>query len=113
MRSDRVLQRRVAVAVVTVDFELLQINRQLVQRKRADAARREIEPRTALRFGPMHVIGMPVSHATTRGSCLGSRKLSSSSSMRGIFNYEDDDEEEDDSLAAPRRFEPALSLFQK
>ena len=33
MRSDRLLQRRIAVAVVAVDFELLQINRQLAKRK--------------------------------------------------------------------------------
>ena len=62
MRSDRLLQRRVAVAVVTVDFEFLQINWQLAKRKWSHAARCEIEPRTALRLGPMHVIGMLVSH---------------------------------------------------
>ena len=62
VRSDRLLQRRIAVAVVTVDFELLQINRQLAKRKWSDATGCEIEPRTALRLGPMHVIGMLVSH---------------------------------------------------
>jgi hypothetical protein len=31
--SDRMLQRRVAVAVLIVDFELLQINRQFAKRK--------------------------------------------------------------------------------
>ena len=33
MRSDRVLQRHIAVAVVTIDFELVQINRQFAKRK--------------------------------------------------------------------------------
>ena len=68
MRSDRLLQRRVAVAVVAVDFELLQINRQLAKRKWSHAARCEIEPRAALRLGPMHVIGMLVSHELRRNT---------------------------------------------
>src|SRR5262244_633421 len=62
MRCDRLLQRRVAVAVVAVDLEFLQINWQLRKRKWSHAARCEIEPRTALRLGPMHVIGMLVLH---------------------------------------------------
>src|SRR4029077_53220 len=62
MRSDRLLQRRVAIAVGAIEFEFLQINRQLAKKKWRHAARCEIEPRAALRLGPMHVIGMLVSH---------------------------------------------------
>src|SRR5580765_2757394 len=69
MRGDRLLQRRVAVAVVTVDFELLQINRQLAKRKWSHVARCEIEPRRSLRLGPMHVIGMLVSHTALGKFC--------------------------------------------
>ena len=69
VRSDRLLQRGVAIAVVTIDFEFLQINRQLAKRKWSHAARCEIEPRTALRLGPMHVIGMLVSHTALGKFC--------------------------------------------
>ena len=37
---------------------------QFSQRKRRHAARCEVEPRAALRLGPMHVIGMLVSHGS-------------------------------------------------
>src|SRR6476646_1004307 len=69
MRGDRSLQRRVAVAIVAVDFEFLQINRQLAKRKWSHAARCEIEPRAALRLGPMHVIGMLMSHTALGKFC--------------------------------------------
>ena len=61
-RCDGLLQRRIAIAVVAVNFELLQINRQLPKSKRRHTARREIERRAALRLGPMHVVRMLVSH---------------------------------------------------
>ena len=70
MRSDRLLQRRVAVAVVAVNLEVLQINRQLAKRKWSHAARCEIKSRTALRLRPMHVIGMLVSHTRARLNLL-------------------------------------------
>src|SRR5262245_66357676 len=63
MCGDRLLQRRIAVAIVAaINFECIQGNWQFTKRKRRYAARGEIEPRTALRFGPIHVIGMLVSH---------------------------------------------------
>ena len=61
-RCDGLLQRRIAIAVVAVNFELLQINRQLPKSKMRHTARREIERRAALRLGPMHVVRMLVSH---------------------------------------------------
>src|SRR6266487_962013 len=66
MPSDGLLQQRIAIAVVAVNFERLQVHPQLAKRKWRDATRREIEPCTALRFGPMHVIGMLVSHELPR-----------------------------------------------
>src|SRR6476620_8471150 len=63
MCSDRLLQRRIAVSVVAaINFECVQMDWQFTKRKRRYAARGEIEPRAALRFGPIHVIGMLVSH---------------------------------------------------
>src|SRR6516164_3081958 len=63
MCGDRLLQRRIAVAIVAaINFECVQMDWQFTKRKRRYAARGEIEPRTALRFGPIHVIGMFVSH---------------------------------------------------
>ena len=66
VRGDGLLQRCIAVAVVAVDFELLQIYRQVSKRKWHDAARCKVEPRAAPRFGPMHVIGMLVFHDNGR-----------------------------------------------
>src|SRR2546423_11942084 len=65
-RCNGLLQRRIAIAVVAVNFELLQINRQLPKSKMRHTARREIERRAALRLGPVHVIGMLVSHGGDR-----------------------------------------------
>ena len=62
VRSNRCLQWRVAIAVVAIDFELFQIDRKFAERKRRHAARCEIEPRTALRLRPMHVVRVLVSH---------------------------------------------------
>src|SRR6478736_651154 len=63
MCGDCFLQRRIAVSVVAaINFECVQMDWQFTKRKRRYAARGEIEPRTALRFGPIHVIGMLVSH---------------------------------------------------
>src|SRR5882762_8585197 len=53
--------------VAVIDFECLQVNRQFAQRKRRYATRCKIKSRTALRFGPMHVVGMLVSHE--QGQC--------------------------------------------
>ena len=63
MCSDCFLQRRIAVAVIaSINFECVKMDWQFTKRKRRYAARGEIEPRTAPRFGPIHVIGMFVSH---------------------------------------------------
>ena len=64
VRGDGLPQRRIAIAVVAVNFERLQIHWQFAKRKWRDAAGREIEPCAALRLGPIHVIGMFVSHTT-------------------------------------------------
>src|SRR5882724_5730252 len=80
MRSDGLLQRRVPIAVVAIDFELLQIDRQFAKWKWRHAARCEIEPRATLRLRPMHVVRVLVSHATVRKSCRGLRKFSYSCS---------------------------------
>src|SRR5436309_9438955 len=66
MRSDGLLQRRVAIAVVAVDFELLQIDRQFANWKWRHAARCEIEPRAALRLRPVHVVRVLVSHGSVQ-----------------------------------------------
>ena len=68
--SNGLLQRRVAVAIVTVNFELREVDWQFAERTRRYAARREIEPCAALRLGPMHVIGMLVSHECVRLNLL-------------------------------------------
>ena len=62
MGGDGLLQWRIAVAVVAVNLEFLQVNRQLAKRKWSHAARCEIKSRAALRLRPLHVIGMLVSH---------------------------------------------------
>src|SRR5206468_9635345 len=62
MRTYSLLQRRVTVTILPVNFELLQIDRQFAKRKWGNTARREIETRTTLRLRPMHVVGMLVSH---------------------------------------------------
>src|SRR5206468_6772747 len=62
VRSDGLLQRRVAIAVVAIDFELLQIDRQFAKWKWRHAARCEIEPHAALRLRPMDVVRVLVSH---------------------------------------------------
>lgn len=61
-RRDGGLQRRVAVAVVPVDFELRPIDRQPGQRKRAYAAGGQVVAGAALGLGPVHVLRMLVSH---------------------------------------------------
>ena len=66
MRGDGLLQLRVAVAVVAVDFEFLKIHWQVAKRKWRHAARCKIEPCAAPRLGPMHVIGLLVSHECVR-----------------------------------------------
>ena len=60
--SDGGLQRRVAVIVVAINFEFHQVHRQFAKRKCGHATGCEIEPRAALRLGPMHVVRMLVSH---------------------------------------------------
>src|SRR6266496_2192252 len=62
MRGDGFLQRRIAVAVVTIDFERLQMDWQFTEWKGRYAARSEIESRAALRLGPMHVVRMLMCH---------------------------------------------------
>ena len=74
MCGDRFLQRRVAVAVVPVDFELLQIHWKFAKRKVRHAARCEIKSRAAQRLRPMHVIGMLVSHDSD-GSESGNQEI--------------------------------------
>src|SRR5207249_5545372 len=66
MRSDGLLQGRVAVAIVAVNFQLLQFDWQLAEWKWRHAARCEIEPRAALRLRPMHVVRVLVSHELPR-----------------------------------------------
>src|SRR5258705_13192598 len=66
MRSDGLLQRRAAIAVVAIDFELLQIDRQFAKWKWRHAARCEIEPRAALRLRPMHVVRVLVTHESVQ-----------------------------------------------
>src|SRR2546426_1138055 len=53
--------------VASIDFECLQVNWQFAQRKRRYATRCKIKSRTALCFGPMHVVGVLVSHE--QGQC--------------------------------------------
>ena len=62
MPSDGLLQRSVAIVVSAIYFQVLQIHRQFMRRKRRHAARGEIEPCAALRLRPMHVVRMLVSH---------------------------------------------------
>src|SRR5581483_2364659 len=57
------------VAVVAINFECLQLDRQFAERKRRHAARCEIESRTALRLGPAHVIRMLVCHEHEQEQC--------------------------------------------
>src|SRR5438309_4860731 len=61
-RCDGLLQRRIAIAIGAVNFELLQINRQLPKSKMRHPARRKIVSHTALRLRPVHIIGMLLSH---------------------------------------------------
>src|SRR6478752_3995843 len=70
MCGDCFLQRQIVVSVVpAINFESFQIDWQFTKRKRSNAARCEIESRTALRLGPMHVIGMLVSHTALGKFC--------------------------------------------
>src|SRR5213075_1489333 len=62
MRGDGFLQRRIAVAVVTINFQCIQLNWQFTKRKRRYAAGSEIESRAALRLGPMHIVRMLMCH---------------------------------------------------
>ena len=66
MFRDSLLQWRIAVVICTINFELLQIHWQFAKRKWRDAAGCKIEPRATLRLGPMHVIGLLVSHDNGR-----------------------------------------------
>ena len=68
--GDGGLQQCVAITVVAVDFEFFQIYWQFVESKCADAAGGEIEPGAALRLGPMHVVGMLMSHERARLNLL-------------------------------------------
>src|SRR5882724_11054086 len=61
-RREGVLQRSVAVGAVAVDLQLIDGDREFMQRKRSHAAGREIEARAALGLCPQHVIGMSVPH---------------------------------------------------
>ena len=64
--GDSSLQRCVAVTVLSVNFELPEIHRQFAQRKCGHTARREIEPGAAPCLGPMHVVGVLMSHERAR-----------------------------------------------
>src|SRR5439155_24617869 len=75
MRGDGFLQRRIAVVVVTIDFECLQMDWQFTERKGRYAARSEIESRAALRLGPMHVVRMFVCHKRERSLTVKGEKL--------------------------------------
>src|SRR5438874_11229817 len=82
MRGDSFLQRRIAVAVVTVHFECLQMDWQFTERKGRYAARCEIESRAALRLGPMHVVRMLVCHERERSLTVKVEKLERSEERR-------------------------------
>src|SRR2546429_9990206 len=75
MRGDGFLQRRIAVVVVTIDFECLQMDWQFTERKGRYAARSEIESRAALRLGPMHVLRMFGGHQRERSLTVKSDQL--------------------------------------
>src|SRR4029077_4064903 len=64
--GDSLLQWRIAVAVIAVNFELLQSDWQVAKRKWRHAARCEIETRAAFRLRPMHVVGVLVSHESVQ-----------------------------------------------
>src|SRR5436309_10705115 len=66
LRCDGLRQRRVAITVVAIDFELLQIDRQFAKWKWRHAARCEIETHAALRLRPMHVVRVLVSHESVQ-----------------------------------------------
>src|ERR1700682_1783872 len=59
---DGVLQGSVPVGTVAVDLQLIDGDREFMQRKRSHAAGREIEAGAALGLCPQHVIGMSVPH---------------------------------------------------
>ena len=61
LTGDGLLQRRVAIGAVPVNLER-GLDGQFGERERSDAASGEIVARTALGLGPMHVIGMSLSH---------------------------------------------------
>ena len=70
MFRNRCLERRAAVTVLAIDFEFLQVNWQFLERKCSDTTGGKIEPSAALHLGPMHVIGMLVSHQWARLNLL-------------------------------------------
>src|SRR5690348_11812313 len=59
---DRALERPVPVAVVAGDLELRPVQRQLADRAGAHSAGGQVVSGAALGLGPVHVIGMFVSH---------------------------------------------------
>ena len=65
---DGLLQGRVAIGAVAVDFQLFDGDPKLAQWKRTHTAGGEIKSRAAVHFRPVHVIGTSMSH---RSGCAG------------------------------------------
>src|SRR5262249_30288677 len=61
-RRDRLLQRRIAVSAVAVDFELVGRDAKLAKWKRTDATGGKVVAGLALQLGPVHVVGRAIFH---------------------------------------------------
>src|SRR6266436_3585539 len=74
--GDGLLQRRVAVSAVSVDFELIDGDAEFAEREGADAAGGKVVAGLAVKLGPLHVVGVAISHeviARAIGKKLSSR----------------------------------------